>query len=160
MSKHERTAIEVSVLTKSMYYLATYDQLNCPCLAGVEILAQRLAQLIDACASGDASRPNFKGVRHFPSEVSLTCVVPVGLRTFANRKAKEEHDMEKLRHHGTGSHGPHSAAAGGDVDDEGGPPLGKAAKKRSSGGAKGSGKAGGGPTAYKAGLADPAGFSQ
>ena len=38
MSKHERTAIEVSVLTKSMYYLATYDQLNCPCLAGVEIL--------------------------------------------------------------------------------------------------------------------------
>ena len=44
MSKHERTAIEVSVFTKSIYYLATYDQLNCPCLAGVEILAQRLAQ--------------------------------------------------------------------------------------------------------------------
>jgi hypothetical protein len=61
MSKHERTAIEVSVLTKSMYYLATYDQLNCPCLAGVEVMAQRLAQLIDAYASGDASRPNFKG---------------------------------------------------------------------------------------------------
>ena len=96
-----------------MYYLATYDQLNCPCLVGVEILAQRLAQLIDAYASGDASRPNFKGVRHFTSEVSATCVVPVALRTFAHRKAKEEHDMENLGHHGTGSHGPHTAAAGG-----------------------------------------------
>ena len=96
-----------------MYYLATYDQLNCPCLAGVEVMAQRLAQLIDAYASGDASRPNFKGVRHFTSEVSSTCVVPVALRTFAHRKAEEEHDMEKLRLHGTGSHGPHSGASGG-----------------------------------------------
>ena len=156
-SKHERTAIEVTVLTKSMYYLATYDQLNCPCLAGVEVMAQRLAQLIDAYASGDASRPNFKGVRHFTSEVSSTCGVPVALRTFAHRKAKEEHDMEKLRHHGTGSHGPHSGAAGGDDDDEGGPPLGKYTKKRGAHAAKGSGKAGGGPTPFKAGLAAPAG---
>ena len=91
------------------------------CLAGVEVLAQRLSRLIDAYSSGNVGKPNFRGVRHFMLEVSATCAVPVALRTFAHRKAKEEHDMEKLRHHATGTH---SAAASGDDDDEGDPPLG------------------------------------
>ena len=147
MSKHERTAIEVNVLTRSMFLMATYDQLNCPCIAGMEVLAQRLSQLIDAYSGGDAGRPNFKGVRHFTSEVSATNVVPVALRTFAHRKAKEEHDMEKLRHHATSGN---SAAAAEDDDDEN-PPLGRAAKKRGASAAA-KAKAGG-----KAVLSAPAG---
>ena len=141
MSKHERTAIEITVLTRAMLYFATYDQLNCPSLAGVEVLAQRLAQLIDAYSSGDAGKPNFKGVKHFTSEVSSTNVVPVALRSFAHRKAKEENDMDKLRHYATNTH---SAATGDGDDDEGGPALGKGArrgKEKGAGAKKPGGKA-------------------
>ena len=84
------------MLTRAVLLFGTYGQLNCPCLAGMEVLCQRVAQLI-AYAGGDAQRPNFKGVRHFVSEVSSTNVVPVHLRTYAHKKAKEEHDMEALR---------------------------------------------------------------
>ena len=139
MSKHERTAIEISVITRSMYLFGTYDQVNCPCLAGVEVLAQRLSQLIDAYASGDAGKPNFKGVRHFTAEASATSVVPIALRTFAHHKAKEEHDMEKLRHHATGNQS--AAAQDGADDDDGGLSPGKAARRAA---ARAKAKAGGG----------------
>ena len=141
MSKHERTAIEVTVLTRAMMYFGTYDQLNCPSLAGIEVLAQRLSQLIDAYASGDSCKPNFKGVKHFTSEVSSTNVVPVALRSFAHRKAKEEHDMEKLRHHATGIQG--AGGADGD-DDEGGTALSRAQKRAAAKAAAAAKKAAGG----------------
>ena len=119
MSRYERTAIEVGVLTRSLWYLGTYDQLNCPCLAGVEVLCQRLSQLIDAYAAGDACRPNFKGVRHFVSDVSSTSVAPTHLRTYAHKRAKEEHDMEALRQKAGAGPGVASGSGADDGDDSG-----------------------------------------
>ena len=150
MSKHERLAIEVTVLARSMFYLGTYDQLSCPSLAGVEVMAQRLSQLIDAYASGDSCKPNFKGVRHFTSEVSSTNVVPVALRSFAHHRAKEEHDMEKSRCHATGTQS--ASAADGD-DDDGTLALSKS-QKRAAAKAAGAAKKGAGG---KAVLAAPSG---
>ena len=111
-----------------MLLFGTYDQLNCPCLAGMEVLCQRLSQLIDAYAGGDTPRLNLKGVQHFVSEASSTTVVLVHLRTYAHKKAKEEHDMEALRFKaGAGTPGggtAHAAGGGDDDDDDGGAPLG------------------------------------
>ena len=125
---YERTAIEIGVSARAKLLFGTYDQLNCPCLAGMKVVCQRLAQLIDAYAGGDASRPNFKGVRHFVSEVSSTNVVPVHLRAYAHKKAKEKHDMEALRFKaGAGTPGggsTHATGGGDDDDDDGGAPLG------------------------------------
>ena len=132
MHKHERTAIEVGVLTRALLYFGIYDPLNCPCLAGVEVICQRLSQLIDAYASGDAARPNFKGVRHFVSEVSSTNVVPVHVRKYAHKRAKEEHDMEAFRQKAGAGQGV-AVAAGGDDGDEAEVPLKKAKEPKGKG---------------------------
>ena len=58
MHGHERTAIEVAMITRCLHYMGTYDQLNLPSLASAEVLCQRLAQLIEAHASGDRNAPN------------------------------------------------------------------------------------------------------
>ena len=56
MSQFEKTAIEIGVLTRATLLFGTYDQLNCPCLAGMEVLCQRLSRFMDAYAGGDASQ--------------------------------------------------------------------------------------------------------
>ena len=138
MNRHERTAIEVSMIVRALQYLGTYDQLNLPCLAGAEVLCQRLAQLIEAYAGGDRSAPNYRAVKHFTMESSAAQIVPSALRNYAHRKSKEEHDMEALRSRAGGFA---AASAHGGHDDEGdgdsGPPLGRRAKAAV---AKGKGK--------------------
>jgi hypothetical protein len=152
MGRHERTAIEVAMIVRTLQYLGTYDQLNLPCLAGAEVLCQRLAQLIEAYAGGDRSSPNYRAVKHFTMESSAAQMVPSALRNYAHRKSKEEHDMEALRSRAGGFAA--SGAQSGHGDDEGddgaGPPLGRRAKA-----AKGRGK-GGDKAAASAKLTAPA----
>ena len=139
MNRHERTAIEVSMIVRALQYLGTYDQLNLPCLAGAEVLCQRLAQLIEAYAGGDRFAPNYRAVKHFTMESSAAQIVPSALRNYAHRKSKEKHDMEALRSRAGGFAA--ASAHGGHGDDEGdgdsGPPLGRRAKASA---AKGKGK--------------------
>ena len=137
MNRHERTAIEVSMITRSLHYMGTYDQLNLPCLASAEVLCQRLAQLIEAYASGDRTAPNYRAVKHFTLETSAAQVVPPALRSYAHRKSKEEHDMESLRTR-AGGQAAASTGGGGDDDDETAAPLGRRAKAAK---AKGKGQA-------------------
>ena len=123
MNRHERTAIDVSMIVRAFQYVG-YDQLNLPCLAGAEVLCQRLAQLIEAYAGGDRSAPNYRAVKHLTTESSAAQIVPLALRSYAHRKSKEEHDMEALRPRAGGLA---AASAHGGHDDEGdgdsGPPL-------------------------------------
>ena len=63
MHKHDWTATDVTMSTRSLHYFGTYDQLNIPCLAGVEVFCP-LIQLVEAYASGDCSKPNYNGVKH------------------------------------------------------------------------------------------------
>ena len=74
-----------------------------PCLAGLGVVCQRRAQLVDANSSSDFRRPNFKGVKHFTVEVSATNIVLATLSIYAHQRAKEEHEMENLRQKATGS---------------------------------------------------------
>ena len=128
MSRHERTAIEVSMIARSLMYMVTYDQLNMPNLASAEVLCQRLAQLIEAYAGGDRNAPNYRAVKHFTLESSAAQTVPPALRSYAHRKSKEEHEMEILRSRASG-HAVTSATAGGDDDgDDGQAPLGRRAR--------------------------------
>lgn len=95
----------------------------------------------DRCIRGRRLQAKLcKAVKHFTSEVLAANVVHVALRTFVHRKAKEEHDMEKLRHHAAGGHG----GTGGAEDDDGGGvhSMGKAAKKRGAAAAAAKSKAG------------------
>ena len=128
MNRHERTAVEVSMIVRALQYLGTHDQLNLPCLAGAEVLCQRLAQLIEAYAGGDRSAPNYRAVKHFTMESSAAQIVPSALRNYAHRKSKEEHDMEALRSRAGGFA---VASAQGGHDDEGegesGFPMGRRA---------------------------------
>ena len=92
-------------------------------------MCQRLSQLIYACASGDAGRPNYKGVKHFTSEVSTTNVVPVSLRSYAHCRAKEEHDIDSLRYKAGGGAGAAFGGAADDGDEDDGPALGRKGRK-------------------------------
>ena len=130
MHRHERTAIEVAMITRCLHYMGTYDQLNLPSLASAEVLCQRLAQLIEAYASGDRSAPNYKAVKHFTLETSAAQVVPPALRSYAHRKSKEEHDMESLRSR-AGGHATATATGGGEDDDNSAAHQGRRAKQTS-----------------------------
>ena len=85
MSSRERTAIEVTVLTDAMHLAGCYDQINGPALASMETLSFRLAQLIEAYASGDPSKPNWSGVKYFQHSTGPLNLVPKILRTHAHR---------------------------------------------------------------------------
>ena len=52
----ERTGIEMKTLVTTLHLAGTYDQLNTPRLAAFEIIAPRIAQLIEAYAA-DAKAP-------------------------------------------------------------------------------------------------------
>ena len=48
ISEHERTAIEVRCLITCLHLSGTYDQLNSPCLASMQTVARRIAQIVEA----------------------------------------------------------------------------------------------------------------
>ena len=134
MSSRERTAIEVTVLTDAMHLAGCYDQVNGPALASMETLCLRLAQLIEAYASGDPQKPNWSGVKYFQHSTGPLNLAPKVLRTHAHRLAKEEVEIENMRLRAAGVRGvAHDVVADGalpsapDKDPKGG---GKGGKQR------------------------------
>ena len=107
----------MTVLTDAIFFAGTYDQLNLASLACFETLCLRVAQLVEAYAGGDPSRPNWAGVKHFHLAAGPLNVVPKVLRSHAHRLAKEEVEIENLRIKAAGGKG---VAA--DVGEEGGLP--------------------------------------
>ena len=55
INEHERTSIEMRCFITCLYLSGTYDQLNSPCLASVETVARRIAQIVEAY-SGEAGK--------------------------------------------------------------------------------------------------------
>ena len=92
----ERTAIELSVYMRTLHYLATYDQVNVPSLAGAENILLRVAQVVEAYRS-DPRRPNWASVRHIAAIDDAFDPVPSSLRTYNAKLTKEEVEAENLR---------------------------------------------------------------
>ena len=58
ISEDERTSIEMRCLVTCLCLSGTYDQLNSPCLASMETVARRIAQIVEAY-SGKGCRPRW-----------------------------------------------------------------------------------------------------
>ena len=71
ISEHERTSIEVRCLVTCLHLSATYDQLNSPCLASMETVARRIAQVVEAY-SGERRANKCHGL-YRPTFASCRC---------------------------------------------------------------------------------------
>jgi hypothetical protein len=141
---HERTAHEMSTLLRAVWYFGVYDQYNVGASAGMETLLRRVAQITEAYRH-DATRPSWTAVRHFGGSVDAMDPVPLSLRAFNAKRAKEEADVENHRFRGKGLAAP-AGGLGGSLADDGGLANDRSAAKAR---AKGSPKKGakGGPAA-------------
>ena len=63
----------------------------------LEEITRRVCQLVEACESGAHGKPVWASVKWFTSVQYSSNIVPVSMRSFAFRKAKEEVEAENLR---------------------------------------------------------------
>ena len=56
ISENERTSIEMRCLITCLHLSGTYDRLNSPCLASMETVVRRIAQIVEA-NSGEGGKP-------------------------------------------------------------------------------------------------------
>ena len=121
--EHERTLIEMRCLITCRHLSGTYDQLNSLCLASMETVARRIAQIVEAY-SGDGGKPRWARVRHYEGRTSaMDCIDPT-FRFAVAKKTCEELDLENHRGTfrgvtGAGNRGDTSPGAGEGVDGEG-----------------------------------------
>ena len=102
MNEHERTSIEMKCLITCLYVSGTYDQLDSPCVASMETIARRIAQIVEGY-SGDGGRPRWAGVHHYEGRNdAMSCFDP-NLRVAVAKKTREELDLENLRGKFTGT---------------------------------------------------------
>ena len=79
----------------------TYDQLISPCLASMETVARRIAQIVEVL-SGEGGKPRWAGVHHYGGRTSAMDCIDPNLRAAVARKTREELDLENLRGKFTG----------------------------------------------------------
>ena len=82
MNEHERTSIEMRCLVTGLHLSGTYDQLNSPCLASVETVARRIAQIVEACSGEEANHVG-PGFHHNEGRTSAMDCIGARLRTSA-----------------------------------------------------------------------------
>ena len=117
----------------------THDQLNSPCLASMETVAQRIAQIVEAY-SGGGGAPLWAGVRHYEGRTSATECIDPNLRADVAKKTREELDLENFLGKlagltGVGRQGGATTGAGDGADGEGTFPVkgGSRQKRRARG---------------------------
>ena len=64
-----RTAIEMRCLITCLHLSGTHDQLNSTCLASMETVAPRIAEIVEAY-SGEGGEPRWAGVHHCEERTS------------------------------------------------------------------------------------------
>ena len=124
LEARERTSVEMTFLMDTLYYAGCYDQLNMGSLACLENVGRRICQIVEAYAT-DSARPNWSSAKYYMGQQGAADCVPMGLRSYVARKAKDAAELEKNR------------SAGGFVKGE----------KGEKGEPKGGGKEGGGKDA-------------
>ena len=96
VSPRERTGIEVSMLTETLWLGGSYDQVNGPSLAMVERVCRRLAQITEAY-DVDPQKPNWSSVRFISSDVRSLNPVPKEMRSYNAKRVKEEVELENAK---------------------------------------------------------------
>ena len=120
IGSRERTAIEMKVLTDSLDFGGSYDQLNLSALLSVEVLCRRIAQIIEAYDT-DPARPNWAGVRHMLGDANTLNVVPQQAKSYNARRIKDELEIETARARMQGSIGRQGDKQGGHDEKQGNP---------------------------------------
>ena len=69
MNECERTSTEMRCLITCLHLSGTYDQLNSPCVAPMETVARRVAQIVEACC-GEGGKPRWAAVHHYEGRTS------------------------------------------------------------------------------------------
>ena len=86
--------MELKTLVRCLWLSGVYDQLKGPNLCCLEEITPRVCELVDAFGSGAHGKPDWASVKWFTSVQSSSNIVPVSMRSFAFRKAKEEVENE------------------------------------------------------------------
>jgi len=102
---NDRILHEVRALVKCLMWGATYDQLNLPALASMEVVARRLQQIMDAYAKPGAP-PNWEFARYLGGQQDLADGVSRPLRAWAVRTAKDDADIAAARVRGITARAP------------------------------------------------------
>ena len=87
--ERERTSIELRCLITCLHMSGTYDQLSSPCLASTEIVARRIAQIVEAY-SGERGKPRWATVHHYEGRTSAMDCIDPNLRAAVAKKTREE----------------------------------------------------------------------
>ena len=95
MNEHERTPIEVKCLIICLHLGGTYDELKLPCLASMETITRRMAQVVEAY-SDDGGRSRWAGVHHYEGRTDAMDNIDPNLRAAFARKTREELNLENI----------------------------------------------------------------
>lgn len=136
LQDHDRVMHELRALVDTLYYAATYDQLNCPALLSFEILNRRICSLVEAHRS--PSNPNWSASQFYEVTKTPDDVIPDTLRAHVTRKEKEHRELMDGRRRLTAPAASSSAADAGAeaLADDGLPGGGKGGKAGKPRGAK------------------------
>ena len=135
VSETDRVAFEMRTLVDCLYTAGSYDQVNVPALASMEIVARRLQGIVDAYAAGSPGNPDWSSARVITGYRGAEDAIAPALRSWASRRNKEEIDLAvsraRVRDHRRGLQVPVvEEAAAGAVADGALPNSGQKAKAR------------------------------
>ena len=95
LESSDRVAHELRCLTDVLFLAGCVDQVNLGGLHAVELVARRIAAIVEAYAT--PGRPNWEHARHYSGVGASEEVVAPALRSPVLRRAKEEHEVATAR---------------------------------------------------------------
>ena len=97
VSDSDRVAFEMRTLIDCLFTAGSYDQLNVPSLACMEIISRRVQGIVDAYSAGSPGNPDWSNTRVITGYKGAEDAISPALRTWAARRSKEEVDLAVSR---------------------------------------------------------------
>ena len=88
---------ELRTLVEAVYMGCCYDQLNVAYLASFETLVRRIQAIVDAFSAGPRGNPDWGSAKVMTNYRGPKDAVSPQLKTWANKKGKEEADLASAR---------------------------------------------------------------
>ena len=110
----DRAYHELTLLAEAFEAFGSYDQINMPVSAGVEILMRRFQTILEAHAVPGA-KPNYSMAASYPGVAMMEDGVSPELRTYGARRLKEKYLESQVQR--VGRAGPATTTADGNFDD-------------------------------------------